>query len=83
MSVTENLAVQMHQQDTDYYRGGACAQMVLETIGAGLLAATGTASSSRCVTPSLPLSAAAQCARRRSGAAEENFWVPRRSPSSR
>lgn len=37
MSVTENLAVQMHQQDTDYYCGAACAQMVLETIGAGLL----------------------------------------------
>jgi hypothetical protein len=37
MSVTENLAVQMHQQDTNYYCGAACAQMVLETIGAGLL----------------------------------------------
>ncbi len=37
MSVSENLAVQMHQQDTDYYCGAACAQMVLETIGAGLL----------------------------------------------
>ena len=37
MPVTENLAVQMHQQDTDYYCGAACAQMVLETIGAGLL----------------------------------------------
>jgi hypothetical protein len=35
--VSENLAVQMHQQDTDYYCGAACAQMVLETIGAGLL----------------------------------------------
>jgi hypothetical protein len=37
MAVTENLAVQMHQQDTDYYCGAACAQMVLETIGAGVL----------------------------------------------
>jgi len=37
MPVTENLTVQMHQQDTDYYCGAACAQMVLETIGAGLL----------------------------------------------
>ncbi len=37
MSVTENLAVQMHQQDTNYYCGAACAQMVLETIGAGIL----------------------------------------------
>jgi hypothetical protein len=37
MPVTENLAVQMHQQDTDYYCGAACAQMVLQTIGAGLL----------------------------------------------
>jgi hypothetical protein len=37
MPVTENLAVQHHQQDTDYYCGAACAQMVLETIGAGIL----------------------------------------------
>jgi hypothetical protein len=37
MSVHENLIVQHHQQDTDYYCGAACAQMVLETIGAGLL----------------------------------------------
>ena len=37
MAVTENLTVQMHQQDTDYYCGAACAQMVLETIGAGIL----------------------------------------------
>ena len=37
MSVSQNLAVQHHQQDTDYYCGAACAQMVLETIGAGLL----------------------------------------------
>jgi hypothetical protein len=31
------LAVKHHQQDTDYYCGAACAQMVLETIGAGIL----------------------------------------------
>ncbi|QSQ22724.1 hypothetical protein JY651_47795 [Pyxidicoccus parkwayensis] len=37
MSVTENLTVPMHQQDTSYYCGAACAQMVLETIGAGIL----------------------------------------------
>lgn len=37
MAVSENLAVQHHQQDTDYYCGAACAQMVLETIGAGIL----------------------------------------------
>lgn len=37
MPVSENLAVQHHQQDTDYYCGAACAQMVLETIGAGIL----------------------------------------------
>jgi hypothetical protein len=37
MSVHEDLTVQYHQQDTDYYCGAACAQMVLETIGAGLL----------------------------------------------
>ena len=37
MSVTQNLTVQMHQQDTDYYCGAACAQMVLESMGAGLL----------------------------------------------
>lgn len=36
MPVTHNLTVQHHQQDTDYYCGAACAQMVLETIGAGL-----------------------------------------------
>jgi hypothetical protein len=34
---TENLPVQHHQQDTDYYCGAACAQMVLESLGAGLL----------------------------------------------
>jgi hypothetical protein len=37
MPVSHNLTVQMHQQDTSYYCGAACAQMVLETIGAGLL----------------------------------------------
>lgn len=37
MSVTEDLAVQYHQQDTDYYCGAACAQMVLEECGQGLL----------------------------------------------
>jgi hypothetical protein len=37
MPVHEDLTVQYHQQDTDYYCGAACAQMVLETIGAGLL----------------------------------------------
>jgi hypothetical protein len=39
MAVTENLAVQYHQQDTDYYCGAACAQMVLAQaeVGAGIL----------------------------------------------
>jgi len=37
MTVSSNLAVQCHQQDTDYYCGAACAQMVLQEIGAGLL----------------------------------------------
>jgi hypothetical protein len=37
MPVHHNLAVPHHQQDTNYYCGAACAQMVLETIGAGLL----------------------------------------------
>jgi len=37
MSVTENLAVAYHQQDTDYYCGAGCAQMVLDSLGAGLL----------------------------------------------
>jgi hypothetical protein len=37
MSVTEDLNVAYHQQDTNYYCGGACAQMVLDQIGAGLL----------------------------------------------
>jgi hypothetical protein len=33
----EDLPVQYHQQDTDYYCGAACAQTVLEQCGAGLL----------------------------------------------
>jgi hypothetical protein len=37
MPVSEDLAVQYHQQDTNYYCGAACAQMVLAQIGAGLL----------------------------------------------
>jgi Papain-like cysteine protease AvrRpt2 len=37
MSVHNHLDVQYHQQDTDYYCGAACAQMVLAQIGAGLL----------------------------------------------
>ena len=34
---TRNLATVYHQQNTDYYCGGATAQMILEQIGAGLL----------------------------------------------
>jgi hypothetical protein len=37
MPVTENLSVPYHQQDTDYYCGAACAQMVLASLGTGLL----------------------------------------------
>ncbi len=37
MPITENLSVPYHQQDTDYYCGAACAQMVLDSLGAGLL----------------------------------------------
>jgi hypothetical protein len=37
MPITENLTVPYHQQDTDYYCGAACAQMVLDSLGAGLL----------------------------------------------
>jgi predicted double-glycine peptidase len=37
MPVHEDLSVSYHQQDTDYYCGAACAQMVLDQIGAGLL----------------------------------------------
>jgi len=35
MSVQEDLAVQYYQQDTDYYCGAACTQMVLTQISAG------------------------------------------------
>jgi len=38
VSVHEALTVPYHQQDTDVYCGTACAQMVLESIGAGLQA---------------------------------------------
>lgn len=34
---TEDLGTEYHQQDTDYYCGAACAQMVLEECGAGHL----------------------------------------------
>jgi hypothetical protein len=37
----EDLPTQYHQQDTDYYCGAACAQMVLQQCGAGLLGQTG------------------------------------------
>ena len=37
MPTDESLAVPYHQQDTDYYCGAACAQMVLDSLGAGLL----------------------------------------------
>lgn len=37
MSVHEDLNVVYHQQDTNYYCGAACAQMVLDEVGAGLL----------------------------------------------
>ena len=37
MPVNEDLPVVYHQQDTNYYCGAACAQMVLDEIGAGLL----------------------------------------------
>lgn len=33
----KDLAVAYHQQDTDFYCGAACAQMVLDSTGAGLL----------------------------------------------
>jgi hypothetical protein len=41
MSVSKHLAVVYHQQDTDYYCGAACAQMVLDQVSAGLLDQTG------------------------------------------
>jgi hypothetical protein len=37
MAITEDLNVAYHQQDTDYYCGSASAQMVLDSIGTGLL----------------------------------------------
>src|SRR5512135_3322898 len=37
MAAHENLTVAYHQQDTDYYCGAACAQMVLDSIGTGIL----------------------------------------------
>lgn len=41
MSYQKNLQVPYHQQDTDFYCGAACAQMVLDSIGAGLLGQDG------------------------------------------
>jgi hypothetical protein len=35
--MNENLGTAYHQQDTDYYCGAACVQMVLDSIGAGTL----------------------------------------------
>lgn len=35
--VTDDLGTEYHQQDTDYYCGAACAQMVLEECGSGHL----------------------------------------------
>jgi hypothetical protein len=35
--VTTLLGTDYHQQDTDYYCGAACAQMILDSIGAGVL----------------------------------------------
>ena len=37
MPYAKNLQVEYHQQDTSYYCGAACAQMVLDSIGAGIL----------------------------------------------
>ena len=37
MSYQNNLTVSYHQQDTGIYCGAACAQMVLDSVGAGLL----------------------------------------------
>jgi hypothetical protein len=37
MAYQKKLQVVYHQQDTDYYCGAACAQMVLDSIGTGLL----------------------------------------------
>lgn len=41
MTTHEDLAVPYHQQDTNYYCGAACAQMVLSTLGQGLLGQDG------------------------------------------
>jgi len=41
VAVHKILPVPYHQQDTDYYCGAACAQMVLASIGAGLQAQDG------------------------------------------
>lgn len=41
MPTTESLSVAYHQQDTDYYCGAACAQMVLDSVGTGLLGQDG------------------------------------------
>ncbi|HET9850926.1 MAG TPA: hypothetical protein VFP56_00305 [Candidatus Limnocylindrales bacterium] len=41
MAVHELLSVPYHQQDTDVYCGAACAQMVLDSIGAGIQAQDG------------------------------------------
>src|SRR5438876_1441802 len=37
MPASENLTIECHQQDTHTYCGAACAQMVLDQIGAGLI----------------------------------------------
>lgn len=37
MTVVNDLTVPYHQQDTNYYCGAACAQMVLDSLGLGLL----------------------------------------------
>lgn len=41
MTVSEDLTTQYHQQDTNYYCGAACAQMVLQQCGSGLLGQDG------------------------------------------
>lgn len=41
MTVHEDLPTVYHQQDTDYYCGAACAQMVLDQCGQGLLGQAG------------------------------------------
>ena len=37
MTWTKNLTTPYHQQDTDYYCGAAVAQMILDSIGSGVL----------------------------------------------